>query len=67
MICQDKFYIEHRINNLTHELMSATDDLMPIVMVEDNTMDVKFRQCAHNSIINYEGFMIDVSLTGNYR
>ena len=37
---------------------------MPLVMLENQSLDIVFGSCVHNSLVKRDGFLLDVSITG---
>ncbi len=64
IVCYDSIYVQYNASNVTYELMTATGDMMPIVIVEQTPIDLIFDSCVHRSIMPRNGFLIDVSLAG---
>ncbi len=62
--CQDKVYVQHKVGNVTYEVMSATGSLMPIVMLADRQTDVILETCVRDSYMQRDGVMLDITTTG---
>ncbi len=64
VVCDDSIYIQYTASNVSYELMRATGDALPIVIVEQTQIDLIFDSCVHRSIMQRNGFLIDVSISG---
>ena len=64
-ICSDTLHITSTDdNNITHNLVTSHGNQMPLVMIEQQRVDIALTTCVTHSNINREGFMIDISFTG---
>ncbi len=64
VICEDSLSVGYYHNNLFYEILRATSDVMPLVMLEHPELEIRFQSCIHDSIIIHDGFSLDVAFTG---
>ncbi len=64
VICSDAFYIEYNEGNVMNELVRATGKVMPLVMLGETPLEVTFEACIEDSFLEHDGFLLNVSLTG---
>ncbi len=46
------------------DLVEGVGDVMPIVMTEDKQMEIVFQTCVQEKIVEKDGFLLHISLTG---